>query len=290
MLLLVPYRVDVLFPRMPWANWLLMGLCILVHLASRFVPEEVLEAFVLDGWLPLGIVGHMFLHADISHLVGNMMFLWVFGNACCARIGNGTYLVVYFLCGLMAAVTHLLIDGDPAIGASGAINGVVGLYLALYPRNEIWCAFLIIVKFGTFELSGYWLILLWFVMDIFGAITGGDRIAYWAHLGGFLSGVGCGFLLLWFRRVIFDRADLPHLFESLLPSLFKEPSVPVKTFVPVVEQPAEVFYYLHCGEQQLGPYPLATIRQLLAMSQVADTDYIFDQEAQEWKVIREFLP
>jgi membrane associated rhomboid family serine protease len=285
--MLFPYRVDVLFPRVPWANWLLIALCVAGFLIEQALPEEILNLLVLETWDPAGLLGHLFLHVNLWHLAANMLFLWVFGNAVCARIGNGTYLAAYFACGLAAAAIHLLMDGSPAVGASGAINGVVGLYLVLYPRNEICCAYLIFLKPGVFEISGFWLILLWFLMDMLGALLGtaGD-VAYWAHLGGFFGGMGCGAFLLLFHKVTFDRADLPHLLELLFPTRFRTQSEP-KAAIPQSEP--EPAFYLYSSEQQLGPYPLPAIRQLLKTEQIMPTDYIFDPILQTWRPLREFL-
>jgi len=288
--MLIPYRVDVLFPRVPWANWVLIALCSLGFLLEGFLPEDILNPLVLETWHPAGLLGHLFLHLDLFHLLGNMLFLWVFGNAVCARIGNGAYLGAYFVCGLVAAAIHLLMDGHPAIGASGAINGVVGLYLVLYPRNEICCAYFIVFKPGTFEISGYWLILLWFVMDILGAVFGaGGEVAYWAHIGGFLGGFGCGILLLGMKRVAFDQADLPHLFERWFPSQSHVFSQSPQSNSSRKTSKPEPEYYLYSNEQQLGPYSLPAIRQLLATEHIGSTDYIFDPALQTWRPLREFL-
>ncbi len=154
-------------------------------------------ALALDGWRMPGLVGHIFTHADLIHLIGNMLFLWLFGNAICAKVGDFPYLVLYVLFGLGAASLHIHMDGALAVGASGAINGVVGMFLVLYPLNDINCVWALWLRvWGTVSLSSYWLILLWFVFDIWGAVTGGSTVAYWAHIGGFITGVAVAVALL----------------------------------------------------------------------------------------------
>lgn len=92
--------------------------------------------FVLDGWSPAGLADHMLIHAHLFHLIGNLVFLWVFGNAICANTNNVIYPILYIAFGVLAAVVHNVLDGSPVIGASGAINGIVGMATALYPTNR----------------------------------------------------------------------------------------------------------------------------------------------------------
>lgn len=194
---LVPYAVDVTMYRWPVANFALIGLIIVVSFFGfEARVDSGLALLALDGWGPVGMVGHVFLHGGIMHLFGNMLFLWTFGNAVCAKMGNGVYVGVFFLLAFLAGAFHNLFDGGPAIGASGAINGVVGLFLVYFPRNDVQCFWTIILRQGTFSISSGWMILFWLVFDIWGAATGGEGVAYWAHLGGFISGVTLGVLSL----------------------------------------------------------------------------------------------
>jgi membrane associated rhomboid family serine protease len=123
-----------------------------------------------------------------------MLFLWIFGNAVCAKIGNLRYLPIYTGLGIIAGMSQLLFSGEGGLGASGAINGIVGMYLVFFPTNEITCYFLMIFLLRPcvkeFSLSSYWMILFWLAFDIWGAMQGGGGIAYFAHLGGFAGG-GC---------------------------------------------------------------------------------------------------
>ncbi len=137
-----------------------------------------------------GMFGHMFLHAGLLHLFGNMIFLWTFGNAVCAKIGNWIYIPLFLALGLAAAVIHNLFDASPAVGASGAINGIVGMYLMFYPNNNVTCAYWFFFRIGTFYLSSIWIILLFMGFDAWGALRGGAGVAYWAHIGGLVTGAG----------------------------------------------------------------------------------------------------
>lgn len=201
--MLIPYQVDVPMSRWPIMNFALIGVISLFSLMVMFGGDgQSVRDMVLDGWAPKGLFGHMLLHADFIHLFGNMLFLWVFGNAVCAKITNIAYLPLFLFFGLVAAGSHLTIDGDPAIGASGAINGVVGMYLLLYPLNNVSCIWLFGLYSRSFSFSGMWLILLWLIFDLWGATTGSGGVAYWAHLGGFAAGACIGAVLLSTRMVV----------------------------------------------------------------------------------------
>lgn len=199
--MLIPIAADVPFDKRPFVNWLFVAantavFCLMLAMIIQG-DEEPFESWVLDGWTLKGFFGHMWLHGGIMHLIGNMLFLWIFGNAVCYKLGNLMYPPAYILLGLISAVTHNLFMGGAAVGASGAINGVVGMYLVFFPTNNVemfyWFG---IIAAGTFEISGYWVILSWFAFDILGAAAGGGYVAYFAHIGGFLGGVTLAFTLL----------------------------------------------------------------------------------------------
>jgi hypothetical protein len=126
-----------------------------------------------------------------------MIYLWVFGNAICATLGNSFYPLVYLFLGICASIMHLIFSGAPAIGASGAINGIVGMAFVLFPTNKLHCAYVLpfigLVKFGKFTVKSYWMIGVWFLLDIVGILVGGGHVAYWAHVGGFVGGMALAF-------------------------------------------------------------------------------------------------
>lgn len=196
-MMLLPYRTNVPFDRLPVANFVIIGLAVLVFIGQLGGAD--VQPLVLDGWTLSGLFGYMWLHGGFIHILGNLWFLWLFGNAVCARVGNLTYASVYLTAGVAGAALHVLCDGAPAVGASAAINGVVGMYLILYPTAPVSCFYFVwLVRggAGTFEPEAFWLILLWLVFDIWGAVMGSGGVAYWAHIGGFLCGALTAYVLV----------------------------------------------------------------------------------------------
>ena len=196
MFALIPLNVDVPMYRLPWANVVLIAGIFVTSLYALAVGLDAVDPYILNGWEPSGLFGHMALHAGAIHLMGNLIFLFAFGNAVCAKVGNALNVPLFVAFGLAAAAVHNLLDGQRMIGASGAINGIVGMFLVLYPRNDMTCGWWFLIRVGTFSLSSYWMILLWLAFDLWGAAasSGGDGgIAYFAHLGGF----ACGFATAW---------------------------------------------------------------------------------------------
>jgi len=215
--MIIPYSTEVEITRWPFSNLAIMAGCVgvFVLLLGGYVSPSVIEAMILTGWNPIGLVGHQFVHAGFGHILFNMLFLWVFGNAVCEKVGNGVYGAAFLLAGIAAAALHNIMDGAPAVGASGAINGIVGLYLVLYPINRITCFFWFF-RPGTFDVSGFWLILFWFVVDAWQAFSGAETgIAYWGHVGGFVLGVGLGFLFLATGVARMASYDNPTLLDYL---------------------------------------------------------------------------
>lgn len=201
--MLIPYAVDVPLDRKPFINWLLIASIVAVFFYTVYLLftgnlayTDDPSVWILTGWDIRGLIGHMWLHAGPIHLAGNMLFLWIFGNAVCSKVGNSLFFPLFLAFGLFAAAAHLIFCGGPMIGASGAINGVVGMYLVFYPLNNISCLWWWYAYGRTFSISGFWLIGLWFLFDLFGAMTGPGYVAYFAHLGGFALGVALGFALL----------------------------------------------------------------------------------------------
>jgi membrane associated rhomboid family serine protease len=201
----MPYHVDVPMPRVPYSNFGLIALTCLIHIGFLFSGHEIDPATASEPWVVWG--GHIFLHGGLLHLFGNMLFLWVFGNAVCAKVGNIAYPFVYFGLGLVAGMTHDLVTGVPGIGASGAINGIVGMFVVWYVVNEVSCLYVFLYTGGTFSVSSVWIILLWFLFDIWGAVRGGGDVGYWAHIGGFVTGVALATVLLATGVVRMDNGE-----------------------------------------------------------------------------------
>ncbi len=213
MIFLIPYEIETLQQERPWANWLIVGACSLVSLAVIFKMDLPFDyhALILRGFSMPGFLGHILLHGGFMHLIGNMIFLWVFGNAVCTNINNWVYLIAFLFCTVVSASVHVLMDGQPAIGASGAINGIVGMVFAMYPLNRVHLYWLVFFNGGSTSCRAWVIIMAWFVFDIGGALIGSHGVAYWAHIGGFIGGVCFGLVALktgWVELTQYDNRSL----------------------------------------------------------------------------------
>jgi membrane associated rhomboid family serine protease len=169
-----------------------------------FDPEYWQSTGLLSGSLPL--LTSMFLHGGWLHFLGNMLYLWVFGDNIEDRLGHFRFFGFYLACGLAAAFLHVFtnIGSDvPTVGASGAIAGVLGAYLVLFPGARVLTLVPIFFFFQLVELPALIFLGFWFVMQFFSgamSLAAGERqiggTAWWAHIGGFVTGIG----LIWSRR------------------------------------------------------------------------------------------
>jgi membrane associated rhomboid family serine protease len=159
-----------------------------VTLIPRLGPEAVLPA-------ASSFLTSMFLHGDLLHLLGNMLFLWIFGDNVEDRLGRMRFLVFYLLCGLAAAATQIAALPDsrvPMIGASGAISGVLGAYMLLFPAARVLTLIPIFVFLQFVRLPAILLLGLWFLYQILHSLMaapGGGGVAWFAHIGGFVTGL-----------------------------------------------------------------------------------------------------
>jgi membrane associated rhomboid family serine protease len=155
----------------------------------------------------LTLVTYMFLHGNFMHLLGNMVFLWVFGDNVEDAMGHVRFLFFYMICGIFAGVTHAMISSQsnvPMIGASGAVAGVIAAYLMLHPNVRLW----VLVLFRLpLRVSAGFALLFWIGLQILNVIVDTqDNTAWWAHIGGLVAGA---VLVLFMRRPdvpLFDRA------------------------------------------------------------------------------------
>ncbi|WP_347265735.1 rhomboid family intramembrane serine protease [Paracoccus sp. (in: a-proteobacteria)] len=153
-------------------------------------------------WL-WGLLTHMFLHAGIMHIAGNMLFLWVFGDNLEDQMGPWGFLAFYLACGLAAAAGEIAADPAgtvPMVGASGAIAGVMGGYLLMFPRARVEVIAIIVIIIRRFVIPAWVLLLAWFALQVYsGARMADDGVAYVAHAAGFLAGIALA-LPLFLRR------------------------------------------------------------------------------------------
>lgn len=219
---------------MPIVTWTLVLLNVIIYVWDRqggvlgssvvfadlaMRPREVIEAvnrpdiFAHGQGAPLfTIFTSLFLHGNLIHLIGNMIFLLVFGAGVEDALGSFRYTLYYLAWGVAAACTHIFVNPTssvPALGASGAIGGVLGAYLLLYPvgKIELFIPFI----FTSLNVSAWGLLLVWFLWQI---IIPQEGVANWAHIGGFLAGM-LTVLILGGRRAILTS-----------PSPFADPSAP----------------------------------------------------------------
>jgi rhomboid family protein len=182
---------------------------------ARFPMGEGLVCVTDPGPQVSHLITSMFLHGSWMHLLGNMWFLWIFGNNIEDSMGRPRFVVFYLLCGLAAALLQVAVtpgSGVPMVGASGAISGVMGAYLILYPRVRVFAMvpigfMLTSIALPAWAMLVYWL-LLQFVsgLTLLGRDTGGG-VAFWAHVGGFVAGV---VLIKLFARSDYIAAHRAH--------------------------------------------------------------------------------
>jgi membrane associated rhomboid family serine protease len=195
----------------PFVNLMLISANVLVFIYQLTLSPRAAKLFVLanatvPARIPAFLAGHapasaavfplfssMFLHGGLMHLLGNMLFLYIFGDNVEDTFGHIGYLLFYLLCGIGSGLIHVLFSWGsaiPALGASGAISGVMGAYAVLFPHHKILTFFFIfLIPVPAILILGYWFVLQ-FVAGINGlgmATAGG--VAWWAHIGGFLMGV-----------------------------------------------------------------------------------------------------
>ena len=195
--MMLPLATDVRMRSLPYANSFLVALTVIAYLAIGPAHAYEHHPFILTYWSPSGILGHIFMHGDFWHLAGNMLFLWVFGNAVCSRIGNLWYPLLYLGLGVVTAMLAMPEPGSGAVGASAAINGIIGLFIILFPLSRIKMLITMLYAWGDILwLPSVFMVGLWFAFDVYGLATGAGRVGYGAHIAGLLSGVGLGIILV----------------------------------------------------------------------------------------------
>ena len=224
---MLPLHDDNPTERTPFVTITIIAICVLVFLYQASLPHHSDEAFVFQyGAIPALVFGHatlpgdmvalpgmltlvtsMFLHGGWMHLLGNMLYLWIFGNNIEDVMGHVRFVIFYLACGVLAALSHALTDPSsqiPMVGASGAISAVLGAYLLLFPRARV----LVLLPppfLGTTYVPAVVVLGVWFLGQLLsggmslGASGGG--VAFFAHIGGFVAGMA----LIGF----FKRRDVP---------------------------------------------------------------------------------
>jgi len=211
---MLPIQDEIRAHRFPFVNYSLIALNIIVFILELMAGPNLETALYEIALIPANVTAgfdlgdlkaiftSMFLHAGLSHLLGNMIYLWIFGDNVEDRLGHFWYLVFYLAGGIVAAFAHVALNPNsviPTVGASGAIAAVLGAYLILFPQVKV----LTFVPIGFFLrltlLPASLLLGFWFVLQLFnGLLTLGladmGGTAFWAHIGGFVFGVLIGWL------------------------------------------------------------------------------------------------
>jgi membrane associated rhomboid family serine protease len=252
----IPYEVDASFDHRPVVNWLVISGIILVFVLQVVTSEkqaaekskkgietpieEVFRApavenevaakpveekqavtgpmarFALNGW-GLGLFTYIWLHGGLIRLIGNLIFLWPFGNAVCGKLGNKLYLLIYLGFGLLAGVIHLALGAGPAVGACGVICGIVGIYIVLFPEDMMSC-FVLLPRPMAVSISGCWFVLLWFIFDLLAAAgLKGQSTTYYAHILCVGAGFGLAVLMLKKKWLVLEMDE-----KSLLQMLSRD--------------------------------------------------------------------
>lgn len=212
---MIPLRDENPTSTTPFVNHALVAINVAVFVYQAFlsfdVSTEASNAFVQklaltpslllspSAWgqmpipAPLTMLTSMFVHGGIMHLLGNLLYLWVFGDNIEDALGHLKYLTFYLVCGMGAAMAQVMIEPAstiPMVGASGAIAGVLGAYLVLYPQAQVLTLVFLVIFIRIMYLPAAVLLGIWFAIQIFSAFAGGGGgVAWYAHIGGFLAGV-----------------------------------------------------------------------------------------------------
>ncbi|MEW6572546.1 MAG: rhomboid family intramembrane serine protease [Bacillota bacterium] len=210
---MIPIRDTIRSRKFPVVTVTFIAINILVFLYQASLPREALDALVrLYGVIPardlprlldhpfslttyVPFVTAMFLHGGWFHVLGNMLYLWVFGDNVEDSMGRGMYVVFYLLVGFTGSLAHILANPSasiPTIGASGAVAGVLGAYFISFPRSRVLTLLPLFFIFTLVEIPAVLFLILWFGMQLLSGVASlavtGETVAWWAHVGGFLSG------------------------------------------------------------------------------------------------------
>ena len=220
-----PFRDHNPSRRTPFVTWALIALNIAIFASywSLFQSNIALNGFFLEWGLvpaqagPVNYISSMFLHGSIMHLAGNMLFLWVFGDNMEDQMGHLGYLLFYLAGGIAASAAQVISSpssGIPIVGASGAIAGVMGGYLLMFPKARVDVLLFLVIYIRVLPIPAWIVLGAWFALQLFqGAAAPADQggVAYWSHMGGFLAGLVMT-IPLWRKRgaTVFWRRTEGH--------------------------------------------------------------------------------
>ena len=222
---MIPLKDDNPTSTKPIVTYFIIGLCILIFVAQLssqayktgqlfysygLIPSVLMghnqlpmDLYAIPGWLT--IFTSMFMHGGFMHLIGNMLYMWIFADNIEDNLGPKKFFIFYILAGVGAAMTQVFMDTHsqvPMVGASGAIGGVLGAYLINHPNARV----LVLIPFGFFsqliKIRALYVLGFWFILQF---ISSGGGVAYAAHIGGFISGM---ILILFFNKKIKTKSKI----------------------------------------------------------------------------------
>jgi membrane associated rhomboid family serine protease len=228
---MIPFRDDNPSRSFPIVTVILIALNVIVWLYEVYlqsISDRALETFIMEAALvPYDLVFRrdlesisniftsMFMHGDWLHIGGNMLYLWIFGDNIEDTLGKPLYVLFYLGCGIVASLAHVITGPEspiPTLGASGAIAGVLGAYLILFPQARVQTLLIMGRWISVRAISALWVLGFWFVLQLIQGVfsLGGTDlagVAYWAHIGGFVAGVGMMALYATLRGIpLFGRS------------------------------------------------------------------------------------
>ena len=206
-----PIRDTIPTRRIPVVNYALIATCTAIFLYQAILPRTALDAFVdrygmapahllgLEGGTLAGrmatLITCMFLHGGWFHLLGNMLYLYIFGDNVEDRLGHVGFVILYLACGIVGSLLQVLFSphsGVHTIGASGAIAGMLGAYVVFFPHARVVAIVFIIILIQAVEVPAFLFLGFWFVLQLFQGVgslgSDGGGVAWWAHVGGFMAG------------------------------------------------------------------------------------------------------
>jgi len=208
---MIPLQDDIPSRSFPFVNWLLIGANVFIFFMTLSLGAHAKNVVAIFGVVPKRFLSHfgvlqiltiytsMFLHGSWAHIFSNMLALYIFGDNVEDRMGSGRYLIFYLLSGTAAAALHIFFNQNatiPTIGASGAISGVLGAYLVLFPRARVMTLIMLIFIPWFIDIPAIFYIGAWFgsqllngMLTIVEGAQSFGGIAWWAHVGGFLAGI-----------------------------------------------------------------------------------------------------
>ncbi len=305
--MIIPVGVEYNSRRYPVVTFTLMGINVLLYLVSLVFFFNNLDGDVAQReWLTMNLglipdqkvwwtyLTSLFVHADFFHLIGNMIYLFLFGSCLEDLIGRWQFSIFYFFTGLVATVTYLIFvpggkeSSFPLVGASGAISGCIGGFALVFAKTKINFRYFFWFMFrfytGEFALAAWLVISFWFLIDLVLAAlnNASGEVAFTAHVGGTI--VGAGLIAIWkflphrykFTLELDDDSDaLQPVYVNLRPA-------------PVTAENATI--YLYENGSQLGPFTSRQILQMIQLGSIGATVSYWQEGMPEWRSVSEYSP